>query len=232
MITDDGWLSWASMRILGPVDKVYAAQNAGIGYVPHSAVGFYPGWAARLFSKDRRPDGRYTAYAAASVHGWISYNGAVTQHYPFTASCWASGSEYPNTHFIAFENEGGFNPENEPLTPQQVDANVRIIRELAAWRGWGDFHRPVDEQDTTAHLYEHRECVRWGSTPTACPSGRVPWEWIMTELAAPPPSPQPSELQALRALVNAGAVIVAADKDLAHLSEEDRNALKWLVGQF
>jgi len=184
VITQDGWLDWA-IRVPGPLDKCYSASNTGIGYVPHSAVGFYGGWAARLFSEERRPDGRYTPYAAASVHGWIAYDGTVTQHYPLTASCWASGCEYPNSNFIAFENEGGLEPHDEPLTPAQVQANARIVRELAAWRGWSDIRRPRDAQDTAATLYEHNECTRWGSAPTACPSRRIPWESILAQAGEP-----------------------------------------------
>ena len=76
MIAQDGWLDWAA-REPGPSDKTYSTPNALKGYVPHSAVGFYAGWKARLFSQEKRPDGRYTAYAAASVHGWIAYDGKV-----------------------------------------------------------------------------------------------------------------------------------------------------------
>jgi LysM repeat protein len=191
MISDDGWLDWAR-RVPGPADKVYSTPNRGVGYVPHSAVGYYGGWSARLFSDERHPDGRYTSYAAASVHGWIAYDGAVTQHYPFTASCWASGSARANTSFIAFENEGGFDPHNEPLTTAQIDANVRIIRELAAWRGWPGFRRPAGAHDLDANLYEHRECVRFGSAATACPSGRIPWDRILAALTTTPPPDVPS----------------------------------------
>ena len=178
MITSDGWLDWAE-RVPGPADKVYAQPNTIEGYVPHSAVGYYSGWSARLFSTDRRPDGRYTSYAAASVHGWIGYDGSVIQHYPFTASCWASDSIYPNTHFVAFENEGGFRPENEPLRPAQLAANVRIITELRTRYGWHSCRRPTDEQDVSAQLYEHNECTRWGSAATSCPSSRIPWDIVV-----------------------------------------------------
>ena len=197
MITNDGWLDWA-IRVPGPADKVNSTPNSGIGYVPHSAVGYYGGWASRLFSTDRRDDGRYTAYAAASVHGWIAYDGSVTQHYPLTASCWASGSSFPNDNFIAFENEGGFDPHDEPLTPAQVEANVRIIRDIAKWRGWTDFRRPADDNDTSADLYEHCECTRWGSAPTACASRRIPWDAILSQLRGggegrvPPRQPVPA----------------------------------------
>jgi len=30
-----------------------------------------------------------------------------------------------------------------------------------------------------ATLFEHREMVRYGSAPTACPSGRIPWDRII-----------------------------------------------------
>ncbi len=164
-----------------PPDKVYSAVNAVEGYVPHSAVGYLPGWLGRLFSNARLPNGRYTPYAAASIHGWIPYNGKVLQHYPFTASCWGSGSAYPNTHFPAFENEGGApGNESEALTDFQLYTNERIVWELADHYGWVP-KRPRGPSDVSASLYEHRECVRWGSTYTACPSGRMTKLWVKVE---------------------------------------------------
>lgn len=181
-VTRDGWLDWAE-RLPGPADKVYSQPNAAAGYIPHSMVGWRQGWYARLFSTTRGADGRYTSYAAASVHGSILQDGRVIQHYPFTASCWAAGSYEANTRFVSFENEGGYDPPSEPLTAAQVDANVRIIRDLAAWRGWTP-RRPTSLHDKTATLYEHRECTRFGSAPTACPSGRIPWDVILARLSA------------------------------------------------
>lgn len=183
-ITPDGWLDWAQ-RDPGPPDKRYPQANAAIGYVPHSAVGYYPGWRSRLFSTERDPQnpGRYSRYAAASVHGWIETDGSVIQHYSFTASCWASGNAHANTSFAAFENAGGPpGNESQPLTDAQVAANVRIIRELAARGGWAP-RRPRSAGDRSATLYEHHECVTlWGGDPTACPSGRIPWARILAEL--------------------------------------------------
>ena len=183
----DGWLDWAT-RMPGPPDKRYSQPNAAVGYVPHSAVGFYAGWVSRLFSTERDPDNpaRYSRYAAASVHGWIAYDGSVIQHYPFTVSCWASGNRHANTNFVAFENEGG--PpwdESERLTQEQVLTNALIIQELARWPaqrlgndprpGWTP-RRPASHSDEGATLYEHNGCVRiWGGDATACPSKRIPW---------------------------------------------------------
>jgi hypothetical protein len=184
VITSDGWLSWAE-RVPGPAEKVYSEANAAIGYVPHSMVGQLQGWYSRLFDMTRDADGQFTKMAAASVHGSILRGGQVIQHYPFIASCWASGSRYPNTRFIAFENESvyrdGKPDESIPLTGPQIEANVRIIRELSQWSQWIP-RRPVNAADLTASLYEHRECVRFGSAATACPSGRIPWARIIEEL--------------------------------------------------
>lgn len=194
MIGADGWFDWMS-RDPGPPDKVNSGVNSAKLFLPHSAVGYYEGWRSRLMSQERRPDGRYTAYAAASVHGWTAYDGTCIQHYPVTARCWSSGSGFPNNNGIAFENEGGFNPVNEPLRPAQVAAIVRILQDLEQWsnRPADYWQRPLDAADLTATLYEHRECIRFGSAPTACPSDRVPWPAILSQLQPAPPAP-PEEL--------------------------------------
>lgn len=175
MIDDQGWLDWA-IRTPGPADKVYSAPNACQGYIPHSMVGYLGGWYSRLFSTERDAAGRYTDYAAASVHCSILLDGTVVQHYPFTASCWGSGSRYANTMFIAVENEGGYDPVDEPLREPQIVSSLRIVRDLSAWKGWSP-RRPTGPDDLTATLYEHRECVRFGSPSTACPSNRMDGLW-------------------------------------------------------
>lgn len=201
----DGWLDWA-IRVPGPPDKRYSQPNVARGYVPHSAVGFYAGWESRLFSTERDSDDptRYSRYAAASVHGWIAYDGSVIQHYPFTVSCWASGNRHANTNFVAFENEGGPpGDESERLTAKQIAANVRIMRELSAWKDWKP-SRPKNRTDRTATLYEHHECVRlWGGNATACPSKRIPWQRMLRTLKdegdmTPNQSPLPEEEPMLR----------------------------------
>lgn len=187
MIDSLGWLSWAE-RVPGPPDKKYTELNRAGRYIPHSAVGWYGGWYSRLFSTERDPDdpSRYSGYAAASVHLWIPQRPRpgkpdIIQHYPFTVSCWASGNREANTNGIAAEDEGGYWPHDEPLTDFQVDVNVRVIRELADWKGWQPA-RPSGLADAT--LLEHWECVQlWGGAPTACPSNRIPWRVILDRLA-------------------------------------------------
>lgn len=179
-LTPDGWFTFAE-RYPGPPDKVYSQPNTAQIYVPHSAVGYYPGWLSRLNSQERDAAGRYTPYAAASVHGFIMYDGKVIQHYPITASCWASGNKRANTTGIAFENEGGHDPVDEPLTAAQLASNIRIIQELSAAKGWEPKRPPgALMQDPTVTLLEHNECVElWGGSPTACPSHRIPWNAIL-----------------------------------------------------
>jgi len=178
MITPDGWLTWAE-RWPNPgfaSRKVDGWHNTGRMYLPHSAVGYWGGFKGRLMD---RPETDPTA--RASVHGWIPYEDNVIQILPFTAECWSSGSPYPNRNGIAFETEGGYKPENEPLTETQIEHHVHIIRDLAEWKQWAP-RRPVNGVDKTATLYEHRECTRFGSLPTACPSDRIPWAEILRRL--------------------------------------------------
>lgn len=227
MIDLDGWFDFAE-RVPGPPDKTYSAVNRTTGYVAHSAVGFYAGWAQRLFSTERRPDGRYTPYAAASTHGWIGYDGKVIQHYPVFRSCWHAGSEYPNTHFVAFENEGGFRPVDEPLTDAQLQANARIVRELSEHQGWPEIRRPHSEMDLVANLYEHNECIRFGSAPTACPSNRIDWNALITAaIGQTPPPVQLSDIDLVYACVST-AQFLRMGWRLTDLHPNDKAALHQL----
>lgn len=190
MITQDGWLDWAK-RDPGPADKRYSEPCTSEIVIPHSAVGYYNGWISRLKSTERNRDGTYTAYAAASVSGWIAYDGTVTQHYPLTVACWASGSRHLNVKGNAFECEGGFNPVNEPLTDAQVASLVRIIKDIGVWKGrpTSYWRRPTGANDLNATLYEHRETVRFGGAPTSCPSDRIPWGKVLAGVSAVPATP-------------------------------------------
>ena len=172
-LTIDGYFDWAK-RDPGPPDKRYTELCLSKGIVFHSAVGYYQGWRSRLFSMERDVNDptRYSLYAAASVTGFILYDGTLMQNYPIDISCWASGNRYANTHFNAFEEEGGYNPVNEPLREAQIITSVRIIRELSSFKGWTFKRLPLLERTG----WEHNECVTiWGGSFTACPSSRIPW---------------------------------------------------------
>jgi len=206
MITPDGWLSFAT-REPGPATKVYSEPNTAQGYVPHSMVGRLVGWYSRLFDLSRLPDGSFTPNAAASVHGSILLDGHVIQHYPFTASCWASGGRHQNTNFVAFENESlyanGRPDETLDFTPAQVASNLLIIRDLAAWKGWMP-RRPQNLSDKTATLYEHTEAVTiFGGRGTSCPSARTAPLWAQIGAAMPE-----LEEQKLRARIAAANILM------------------------
>ena len=180
-ITHDGWFNWAE-RAPGPPDKVYSVTNTISGVIPHSMVGFYPAWYRRLMSQQRLSNGRYTKYSAASMTGSVLYDGRLIQHYPVSSSVWGSGSYYPNAHFNPYEFEGG-PPGNvhEPFNLEQTTTLIRIIEDTSAYGRWTPT-RPRTALDKMASLYEHTECTRWDSRPTACPSGRVPWSYVLNKL--------------------------------------------------
>ena len=97
--------------------------------------------------------------------------GPMLQHYPLGFHTWASGSQAANIMFTSIEHEG---MAGEALTESQVQNDFMLL----GWMGL-DWRRPTSDSDMTATLYEHRECTRFGSAATACPSGRIPWGKIL-----------------------------------------------------
>src|SRR3990167_3900787 len=202
-ITSEGWLDWAVREIpphhpqLGP--KVYSQTNACNGFIPHSQEGYANSRNSRLFSlRTVIVNGalRYSDYAAGSWNVYLPKQGLAIQHYPFTASCWTSGGPYPNTHFSTCETEG---MAGEPVTEDQYNNLLRILREHSQEYGWTP-KRPVNPGDVGASLYEHTECVRWGSAATACPSNRIPWQRLLGDLQMPDPQKEVAILKINREL--------------------------------
>lgn len=166
MITADGWFDWA-IKDPGPPERQNGGRNGGKGMIPHSAEGYWPVLRQVLWGN------RGSSWAASNLR-----DGRFIQHYPIFAQTWTSGAGYPNNNFFAFENEG---IAGQPLTQAQIDNIIRAGHELMAYYGW-EPRRPISAGDTGASLYEHRECVRFGAEPTACPSGRIPWDVIVPAL--------------------------------------------------
>lgn len=171
MITADGWFDYA-IREPGPLWKTnnlsanppYPGPNPCTEYMAHSAVGYLPGYRSRVSGSDR-----------AAAHGIILFDGRMVQSYPVTAKVWHSASALNNTA-VGMETEGGFQPVDQPLTPEQVEGHVRALRDLADF-----FGRPHSYWQRPSTLKEHRDVYA-----TACPSGRIPWVDIVRELAVPP----------------------------------------------
>jgi len=109
-------------------------------------------------------------------------SGPMLQHYPLGFHTWASGSDIANVRFTSIEHEG---VAGEPLTPSQVANDIALLK----WMGL-DWKRPANPSDLTATLYEHRECVRFGSASTACPSGRILWPTILAAMEDDMPTQQ------------------------------------------
>lgn len=167
-IDAQGWLDWAE-RVPGTPWKQNGGRNTVQGFVAHSAEGWED--YLRNYQKDTT---RRASWTFSNLK-----DGRLLQHYPIYAQAWASGSTFPNNNFVPMEHEG---KAGQVLTPAQVKTTAAVIAELAKAGGW----KP--ERGVT--LWEHRECTRWGSSPTACPSNRIPWDEVLTILAPPEPPPE------------------------------------------
>ena len=203
MIDVQGWFSWAE-RIPGPLNKTWPETNLMVGAVYHSAVGSLQGVIDTVMGPEEK-----------SVTGVVGQDGRFVQFYPVTLSPWANGSHYANSHYLGFEFEGGAaGNEGEPLTDAQINVGTRILADLAVYKNVSTEYwvRPTT-------LIEHREIF-----PTACPSGRIPWQRIIDGLVVPPPSTQ----DVIYALVSA-AQFARLGYNFADLSDEDKVALRWVV---
>ena len=115
----------------------------------------------------------------ASWHFSVSQTGEVYQHVDTDNIAWTNGGFDANRLFWGIECEG---VEGEPLTEPQFAALLGVVRWLWDVHDVGAFVR----QETA---FEHNEMVQFGSAPTACPSGRIPWERVIHELEGDPAEP-------------------------------------------
>lgn len=135
----NGWVDWATV-IPGVPEKQYSQPNSGKWFACHSVVGKESpqadGVPDRFLSTEKGPDGRYTAYAAASCTFVLRLSGELIQMYPITASTWTSGGPEANTNAIAIEAEGGQFPNySEPLTDEQVFILLCLWEEIQRHTG-------------------------------------------------------------------------------------------------
>jgi N-acetyl-anhydromuramyl-L-alanine amidase AmpD len=157
----------------GPPNKTNGGVNTCRGVVLHSMVGSLAAALGELDKPARR----------ASWHYSVTQAGKILAHYPDRAQTWHAGSNYNNTT-IGIEHEGGLNPFNEPLTPVQLGASVALVNWLSAAHGF-----PMVRK---VGLWEHNEV---SGSPTACPSGRIPWA---AYAASPSPQPEPPKEDCMR----------------------------------
>ena len=158
-----------AIRDEGPADKQgytgTGQRTEKSGVIGHSMVGSYTSAKRELMNPARRASWTFS----------LLKDGRRIQHYPIRSVTWHGGSRYANEQFVGIEHEGGFSPHDEPLTPIQFKALVELLAWLGDEFGWTEWTRQVT-------LFEHNEMTRYGSAPTACPSGRIPWASIQTAL--------------------------------------------------
>ena len=151
-----GWIDWAT-RLPGPAAKAYAIANSGRGVCLHSMEGWYEGSRTELMNMARQASWQFS----------LRLSGELVQHYPVTASCWASGCFEANTKLWSVELEG---VAGTPANTAQVRTLLRLGAEFEAATGLA-FTRAQPNQT----IFEHREVWDWSrpnAGPTACPSDR------------------------------------------------------------
>lgn len=143
----------------------YRTDNAHLkqGVIIHSAEGFHGGMMAIINGELKK-----------SWHFSIFKNGDVLQHVDTENISWTAGGYEANRRFWNIECEG---VAGEPLTEAQYQALLRVIEWL-----WEE-HR-MGPPDRKVNFREHNEMTVYGSRPTACPSGRIPWNRLITEVNA------------------------------------------------
>ena len=169
------WLTFAIKRP-GPIVKTgYPGAEwrtlAEIeGEVKHSAEGSYSAAMGELDKLTRQ----------ASWHFTVCQDGNLYQHYPLESITWHAGlpgdrrqdtSLIGNLALVGVEHEGGGpNTPGEPLTEPQLQATLRLTREIRR------LCPSVGAPALRKNLWEHN----WLSQ-TSCPSGRIPWPKFLEE---------------------------------------------------
>ena len=166
----DTWLDWCVRRDGPPAKQGYASAPWRAlweiqGEVKHSMEGPLSAALGELDNAQRRASWTFS----------VAKDGAVYQHYRLEAVTWHGGAIYANRCYVGIEHEG---VAGQPLTDAQVAATIRLSRDLRRLCG-GISALPPERR---VNLWEHREMTRYGAEPTACPSGRIPWDRIIAAL--------------------------------------------------
>ena len=152
-----------------PTPKMGYMVNAAFGFdnthlqqgmVFHSMEGSLAGAFGELDNPSRQASWTFS----------VAKDGTVYQHVDTANIAWTNGSYDANKRFWGVENEGR---AGEPLTEPQYQALLSLVRWIYP------AHRlPFIRQQTA---WEHNEMTRFGSAPTACPSGRIPWGRLLSD---------------------------------------------------
>lgn len=150
-----------------PLFKTYQEVNKVLGVVLHSMEGGWDAARRRLMDNNQPVSWQFS----------VLKDGTVIESYPVESSCWHGGNKKVNTSLVGIEHEG---VAGEPLTGPQEAASVALVGWLAQECHFA-LKRPPEP---SCGLWEHQEVVEWivpNAGPTACPSGRIPWEKYLEE---------------------------------------------------
>ena len=103
----------------------------------------------------------------ASWHISFYQDGSVEQHYPFNIRTWHGHGS--NAFAIGAEHEGGFDPEDEPLTPIQLEQSIKFVKWASSEYDFPLIRNGLGYPNET--LLEHNQ---YANKP--CPSNRIPWD--------------------------------------------------------
>ena len=117
----------------------------------------------------------------ASWHFEVHKDGKIIQRVDTANIAWTNGSFESNKKFWGIENEG---VTGEALTKPQFEALAKLVKWLLG---------PLPHVRGQT-LHEHNEMTAYGSLPTSCPNGRIPWRSL---IAAMEDDMTPEEVRAI-----------------------------------
>lgn len=172
------WCPFA-VRYPGPANKVGAGGQVASpkrGEVKHSAEGYWDGAHNVLWDVGVQSSWHFTVG-----------DDRIEQHYALDANCWHANDTDPdglvrsNFALVGVEHLGVAGVDLS-LTPSQTARTEELTMWMAQQFGRTAYGR-YPAQLGLWTLAEHNQV---GNDPTACPSGRIPWEVIMSDLNALP----------------------------------------------
>ncbi len=153
------------------------------------------------------------------------------QHYPVDANCWHGNDTDPDQDVRANIDLVGVEHTRVGGAMALTSRQIAFTTQLTAWL-MQTRERPYayrfpgygPHADNAWLLTEHNEV---GNTPTACPSGRIPWDTILEDLAMPDVPTQEQIALAFASYIH----FLRNGFDLNDLSPMDKWCIKYAAEQ-